>query len=997
MSKIIGSDVIHSQLGNIVRNPKASVRVALDLLENLTDGEVVMVDASNPFAYSLEMAAVSTSYGLLEAEALARRLYPSMAKTQEDIYLHMADEDYLDRFATPAETVIGFVMPLQEVLGKAVPIYDGTGAKALVIPRHTSVTVGNITLTLQYPVVIKVMFNGTISVTMDLTRKAPTFVPPTNIIRYIKQQIDGNDWIVIDVPVQQVKITSHVLQLTSFTGYAKTFSFDDQFYYARAFIQTRKGTWEEIHVTHQQQVYNANQPTVCLKVLNQSVEMYIPQIYYQNGLITGTVRLDIYTTLGKLDEDLGGADISTFKLKFTDLDTPLTEYSSPFTKFTNISAITRTAVRGGSSQLTFSELHRRVTARSTFTEGLPITQNQLGSMLRKHGYEMITNLDNITNRQYVATRQVDPPKNKTTVTGLGCSMQLVELTLSELGVNDIMFNMTKRATLKPSTLLIQDGHGVRLVSDERRDELRQIAKSTPDGIVNIVNNTQYHFTPFHYVFDMSLETFNVRPYYLSSPKIKSRFVFQQNDGLGLNLRSEQYGIHYNTDGSGYRLVLSLENNASINSFRADQIDIQLSYVIPESTKRAWLKGTLITPVDTVTGKPLNNQWYYAFDIHSTFDINNHNLMDVIETGFPLGLTQEFDVLMVVKDYLPTEATFGDIDLIVSKPTINNYDPYSTYIGASQEKITVEFGVSLDHLWRRSRTVVDEGEYRRYEEDVMEYWTKDFYKTDASGNIEISYNYETSEIITTKIHSAGDPILDPEGNPVFRHRKGDIMLDSFGEPIPLKGTVELKRQVDLFLVDGRYFFADNESSVSYLNESLNTITSWINNDIANMQKRCLERTDLYFYPRNTTGMVDVIVGDGTMVRLKADQSLRVIYTLRKEKYKNTEIRESLVNNTASLLDQALNTIQRTGGGVLTKNAIVSLMKELLKDDIVDLELKGFLGDQYQAVLLSDVSSVPTIGKRLVTLSNLTLQVRDDVDVDFEILDQDKISPYTSFHR
>ena len=58
------------------------------------------------------------------------------------------------------------------------------------------------------------------------------------------------------------------------------------------------------------------------------------------------------------------------------------------------------------------------------------------------------------------------------------------------------------------------------------------------------------------------------------------------------------------------------------------------------------------------------------------------------------------------------------------------------------------------------------------------------------------------------------------------------------------------------------------------------------------------------------------------------------------------------------------------------------------------MTGFLGDQYQAALSNDVSSMPTIGKKLVPLSNLTLQVQDDVSVDFEILDAEIIMPYTA---
>lgn len=993
MATTISSDEIISQLPTLIRSPRATVRLGLDLVENLTNGETVIVDPSNPFVYALEMAATLTGYNLIESEALGRRLYPSMAKTQEDVYLHMADEDYLNRFATPAETMIGFIMPLQEIYGKAVPLQDGSGARALVIPRHTSVTVGDLTFTIQYPIVIKVLYNNTLTINFDMTNKAPTYVPVTNVIRWSKSQIDNNDWLVIDVPVQQVKIISQVIQLVSFSGYSKSYTFDDQFYYARAYIPVAGGGWKEISVTHQQQIYNPNVPTVCLQVYNTSVQMYIPQIYFQNGSITGTVRLDIYTTKGKMSENLGMVDVSSFKVKFTDLDSGLTDYSTPMQRFANISAITRAPVEGGSNPITFTELLTRVTARSTFTEGLPITTNQLGSALKSEGFDTITTLDNVTRKQYTATRQVDPPKDKTTVTGLGCSIQLIDFTIDELDVDPIVYTSTKRAMLKPTTLFIHDKSGIRVLSREERDALLAVAAASPDGIANIVNETQYHYTPFHYIFDMTQNTFGVRPYYMTSPVVQTRYVYQQNVALGLNIRSDKYGVEYQRNGSGYKIGLTLESNASINSFTAEQVALQMSYLVPDSTKRAWLTGTLVTPVDPTSGKPVENRWEYIFDVPTDFDINNQHQMDITSTGFPVGLVQEFDLIVTLKDFLPNDATFGDIDTIVSYENIVNYDPMSTYIGATQEKITIRFGDFLDHLWRRSRTIVDSIEYRRYEEDVPEHWTRDFYKPGPNGLVEFTYDYDTSELKTTKLHSAGDPVLDPDGKPVLRHRKGDIMLDQDGDPIPVKNEIELARQVDIFLVDGRYYFATNDSTLNYVDESLDTTTDWIINTISVLARRTIEMVNLFYYPKSSNGMIDVIVGDGTMATVKADQSLRVIYTLRKEKYKNAEIRENLTKVTPSLLLQAFETLQRQGGGVLTKNDITALLKNLLKDDVVDVEVLGFLNDQYTAVLLSDVSSVPSIGKRLVTLSNLTLQVQDDVDVEFNVLDKEVIGPYT----
>ena len=221
-----------------------------------------------------------------------------------------------------------------------------------------------------------------------------------------------------------------------------------------------------------------------------------------------------------------------------------------------------------------------------------------------------------------------------------------------------------------------------------------------------------------------------------------------------------------------------------------------------------------------------------------------------------------------------------------------------------------------------------------------------------------------------------------------------MLDQDGRPIPVKDITEIVREIDLFFVDGRYYFATDNATLTYMDSSLNQVTNWIENELADAGRRCLERTDFYFYPKMSNGLIDVIVGNGEMARLKADQAINIRYVLRKEKHKNSEIRDNLTKRTPSMLLQAFKALQRTNNGILTAGDICSYLKALVKEDVVDVRMTGFLGDQYQAALSNDVSSMPTIGKKLVPLSNLTLQVQDDVSVDFEILDAEIIMPYTA---
>lgn len=990
MKNTIPSTALSNSIDAVIRNPNAMQRITLDLLESLTGGEIIPVDPNNPFVYINEVAAVMASTGLDRVEAGIRKLYPSMAQNEDDLYRHMATPDFLNRFAKPGSTTIGFVMQLSDVIGRAVPLNDGTGARALIVPKHTQIQKDNLYFTLQYPLVIKVLFNGTLSIYLDTSEELLNWTVLTNSVPWREVTLETNqDILLIDVPVQQVRISSQIIQVTSFTGFSRNISFDDQFHHARAYIKNRTtNQWDEITVTHTKQIYDSKTPTVCLRVLNGSVDVYIPQIYFANGSIRDAIRLDIYTTLGPVDMDITELGGDNLRLKFVDLDNgELQKYSAPLDAFSMFAAFIRSRIAGGSSPVTFLELRRRVVSRSVVTAGLPITPNQMGSALYDMGFEMNTTLDNITDRQYTAIRAVDPPADETTVTGLGCSIQLVSLTLQELTDSGMVIDTPRRVVITPGTLFkVYDGY-IKIVPKDEYDRIIDMTQTSPDGTANLVNSEQFYFTPFHYVLDTTNELFTVRPYQLNAPVVDSSMLFQQNDSLGVDIRSESYTIGMNPDGSGYSLFVTLKPNASLKMIPVEKITAQLSYNPKDSTKRAFISGSFISPIET-NGRPVGDKWIYRFDLDSNFDVNAQDQLMITNTGYPVELIHEMDVVFVVENFQPQGAQPSDIDTIISIDHIPGYSYLNTYFGLTQEKVRVEFGKHLKNLWRRSRTLFETIEYQTYPEDVPSYYTQDMYLRDKNGNIITKYDFDTSQIVQTITHKKGDPVVDVEGKPVLKHRKGDYVLGPDQQPIPLQTDRNLGRELDLFLVDGRYFFATNEATQNYLKKALDQIVTWITEDIAHLSQRCLERTDLYFYPKSSVGLIDVIVGDGTKVRLPADQKFTVKYTVRKDKYNNPEIRDNLRDSAAKTILSALTSLEKVTGGAITKNDIISTIKNLHRDDVIDVELGGFLDDRYNAALITDMSSIPSIGKKLVTMSNLTLQVQDDVTVEWEILDADK---------
>lgn len=984
MAAISTKDMMEQQ-ALVIRDPNNMQILALDMLENITDGSVVVVDASNPFAYMLEVQGTSASTAVTECESIMRQHYPGMALANGDIYRHMADGDYMNRFSKPGMQTQAIVMTRQELIGKSVPVDDGTGSRRLVIPKHTSFTVDNVTFTMQYPVVITVLNTGNISVKIDDSEISPLYRLSTNDLAWDIVDTGEDTYFIVEFPVPQMTLTSTVIQLNSFTGFSSTYSYEDYFLYARAYMRNRDGVWVEISTQHNGTVYDPNKPTVCLTVLNQSLSVYIPQIYYANGTISDSVRIDIYTTKGPVNLDFTGTEPASFRYQFRDLDREtLSVFSTPLNSFTALATYARTVCEGGAGPITFAELKRRFTNRSVTTAGLPVTNNQLSSALKDVGFDLITTLDNITNRQFTATRDIPPPADVSTVTGLGCCIQLAELTLTDLGRSNTVIDNGERLTITPATLFENVNGNLEIVSNQALSDLRNLALTNPDGIANTVNARQFYYTPFHYVLDASLDSFRVRPYLMTSPEVLTRNLFQQNESLGVDIRSSGYGIAVADDGHGYSVFVQLNANPSIRAFTADRVSLQLSFTSKNSTKRAWFTGKLITPIDSATNQPVDQVWRYQFDIKTDFDLDRNHQLRLTDSGFVVELEHQFDLVVVLKNFQPTGSGVGDIDQIVSVNHIPDYDYLSTYIAASQEKMSIRFGQYLKHLWKRSRTAVATMEYLTYDKDVPNTYSKDIYEM-AGQFIKVTYDYETQKHITHKLHSKGDPIYTADGQIDIKHRKGSLIYDEVtGEPIPKLGGRDLTRLIDLFLLDGRYYFATNDSTTSYVKDSLDTVSSWITKDMVMFQQRLIERTELYYYPQASVGLIDVIVGNSVMLRMNSNTRLIVTYTLPTDKQDNAEILSTLKKNTPTTVLNAIKALIRVNGGVITKNDLNSTVKRLAGNEVLDVNVEGYFPEGYSSMLVTDVTSVPSIGKKLVALSNLTTQVQDDVEVQFNVL-------------
>ena len=977
MTTQYNSSGLKDQILKLRANPSRIQQYMIRLLEKLNNDEIIVLDATNPAIFCLESAVVMSCANITDSESKLRRLYADMANTPEELYLHMADVDYLGVYSTPALTNVTMMFDLDEILQKAVPETSVTGTKKITIPRYTKVTVADVDLSLLYPIDIKVMPHGGFNITFDTNEISPIGRVETNLLDWFIEIVDGIKYLNISTPFYQLNIERFVASVNAVSGFTREYAFNDLYFYTRAYIQDSLGTWSEIKTTMTDLVYNKNVPTLVLKVLNNSIKVTIPQIYLNNGLILDSVRIDIYTTKGPLNINLQNYLPSSYTHDWVPLDNNLSDkFSAPLKTLSTLAIYSSGNLSGGSKGMTFSELKNIVTSRSTVTEGLPINEKQLNRSVEDLGYKIVKNIDNITDRQFLATRSLPAPEDGFIVTNMGLNVTTLETNFLALKQRDTVTSSTFRLTIKPQTLYrLADGVLDVLPSSET-NSLTALQRTNPAELVNILNNNTYLHSPYYYVFDIKSTEILPRVYDMDSPTIRSRYFFQDNPSVGIRLGVGEYIIANADTKDGYILEIRLDIGDVVKSLGPDFINVQLSYIGRDEPTRYYIDGYLVSNINPANNKPYNDQYVYHFKIETQYDIDDLDGLIPIPYRSPVNLTHEFDIVTTVRDYNPdNNIVVSDIDNIVSAENFANYNPNSTYIGVNQSKVTIRFGQRLEKLWTKTRTVVDRRQLQTYEDDIQSRYIKDVYELDTNGTIKIAYNSDSGFVTRNKLHSVGDLMYDTTGEAIFAHMRGDPILSDDGEPIYKQGGDGLSRQIDLFLVDALYYFANTNNVIEYTKYCTNLVTEWITRDMDIISNQLLDRSEIFYYPPVSVGLIDVNADDDKVIKVNSKQSLHVKAYLTQINYRNAPLREALSNTITNTVQSVLS------GRTVSVDAMLEKLRIIAGDNVISFEVRGFLDDNYRTASLLNDTMTFALGKRATVLPNLTIDIKDDIVIDF----------------
>lgn len=960
-------------------NPSGMVRALLETTTDITDGKVVIANAANPWTNLLESMVATSALTIEQLTVLHRGQFQTLSTSYDDLYRHLADEDYLNCFSSPASATFTVGMSYLDIQNAVLPV-SGKDYSMVVIPRDAEFRAGNITFTIQYPIEIKLYNNGLLLISYLNDKVNPVGGITNNIINYWSTFLSENErWVFFNISPIQYEIRSFTSTCEKSITFEETYALNDQFYFARAW---HRGTqtnnqWLELPTTHSDSVFDPYRTTVVLRIEENNITAWIPSVYITNSLVGSEVRIDIYETKGSLYTDFSKLTPEDFSYDFKAIDAAdETVYVSALS---NISCyvISKDLVSGGKNALTFEELRERTVNDANGSQEIPISPAQIRAKAENNGFKLVAEVDTLTNRIFLAQRSLPKPLNKKLLTSANIGINTTQ-------INAEMFTPENVSNYKA----VLNGSRLTLLSGMLLEHINGITKVIPlseqpvlsnnQFVIDDINNRKLLYTPFYYVLDSTSQEFSLRAYHLDDPYM-SRLNFQSmNQTLRLAVNTESYSIAKTA--TGYLVTLKTRSGPFYKAAADSAVGVYLSTIPVGEDIEVFFKGRLKNPYKANDN---GEEREYEFEIHTNHDVNESNQITLTNAVYfdrvirkaTVELDQNWSILhvttQVAVDYTPSE-----LDV--------KYETYTALSGASNarekisthEHIQITLGSVLSNLWSRSRTLAGDIQYVIQANDVPLIAETDIYEKNADGT---EFSIVDNEVVwNRKIFSVGDPVTNSDGVPLYKSRKGDYVLDSAGNPIPLS-NIGFNREVDLLVIDGRYFYATEQAYVDYRKEIAKTIASWITDELITIQKNLLDKTKVFFYPETTLGSVSVKPNRETIVHIGSEQTIDIVFDVDDLVFNDLSLRKLLVNATIQIVDDYLKS------STVNISELHDKIKAYVGKSAYGLTISGLGGSaNYRMLVVEDKHSTMCVKKTLSVQADGTTIIVENVNVKFNVI-------------
>lgn len=965
---IVPIEELKSKLEIYKYNPTLMQRVILDTLSEITDGKVNIVDPTNPFIFLLEASTVNTSLFIQENYLNLRRQYPSLSQSQDDVYLHMCDKDYIGRFATAGKCIFTIAVSYKDLSNAP---YDASidGTK-LTIPKDSEVTIDNIKFTLNYAIDIIRHTNGMIKVQYTTSEQNPLQPLSMSLINYTaRKNVDEDVWIFFDVELLQTEIKSTTFPIEFGAIFNKTIPFSDKYTYCRIYYKNDNtlDKWKEIKTTHNPMVYDISDPTAILQLYQNELKITLPSVYTNTEIISGELRIDIYTTKGNFTIDLSNYKLSAFGNTLRAFDeSEITQHTISLSNSSYL-IFSDKICTGGSDGISVSELRNRVINNSTGDRQLPISNVQLEAYVNNQGFNLIKNIDLVTNRVFLATRKLPEPNNRKIITPATMGLTSTVINSTTLIDNDNVTENFKSYTIKSNSVFKLDNGILKLLTNSENSYLNSL---TQYNLMVNMNSNEYYYNPFYYVYDESnADDYSLRAYHLDQPVVNYISFLDQNNTLQLAVNSNNVTVQKLND--SYKITVITKSGGFYKQLADNRVALQLAYYPNGEKHLAYINANLV-------GRTDDDERIYEIHLMNTLDINKDNELsidnsvmfttDVVDAK--INLTHKFYLIhstdSVTSSYLPSS-----IDDYVGKVLLTD-----SFKGITKEELSISLGYPLEQLWTKIRPIISDVIYKRYTDDIPLLYDRDIYDVDPVTGSIFTVN-EFNEVVYNIKHKINDPVLDDEGNVIYKHKAGDVVLTNDNEPV-IEHVVSVNSEVDLLLVDAKYLLANNIVYKEYRDSIANLVYTWCSVNIASIQKLLLEQTKIYYHPSTTFSDIKVIVNKEKIQNMSSSIFFKIRLYIKNNITMGNDLKESVNTGIIEMVDEYLT------NRVLSTDLLAEAIKERYNTVVDSVQIKGINDDATLYMLeIQEEHKRFNLRKKLVLENDNNIYIQEDISIEYVI--------------
>ncbi len=953
-------DIVNNMF-NLHATPISIKQIALNALGLVLD-EVDIVDGTNAFTFLLEAGATMSCANMLKSDSVTRQLYGKLAMYDLELYRHLSDKDYIGRFASAGKSAVKLALPLNDVLKYAVYLAGETTTRYITIPRNTIFKVNGAPMGTCYPINIEILPFNVIQCRYDISEINPLYTLDTNILKNRIVTIRNIEYLEISIPVLQFDVSSNTYPLSGFVDFTQKIYFGDSFYFARVYVNNGTGIWTEVNTTHSPIIFDNQKPTAVLKVADGVLYVSFPDVYISNGSISGAVRVDVYTTLGDMNLDLSLISSTKFSMTWDEAVKYIDTTSvAPLNKVNDLLCYSDSMLLGGRNGKTFTELKEQVIYHTTAALA-PIRPSDIDIGLKTLGYSVSKYIDSVTDRLYVASKDL-PLRTRNGLTTPVLASNTNVIIMPKWGTKggsyrqSIAAHQTNRVTVKPNAIYSIDSGNVSLLNDH---ELTAIQTMSLADLCTYINAAKYTYSPFHYVLDYSYKTPVTRAYSLITPTISGRSFEDSNKIINYNITTDSATVAFN-DGT-YTLMLSAVIPNGLKN-----IHCQLRYIDTANDIVLYLNSVGVIYDSTAE---------FTFTLTSSLDIDRHDTIEFINfinslninTAVNLQLETVFEVFYLVDGVKTTAPTLFDDKFLLS-------NIMASVIGATYETITVTFGNRLNNLYVPTVEQLVPPMPLTHQQTVYSKYTDIVYEKDNNGYSRYTVDSHGGVAFIVK-HNIGDTVLGSDGQPIILHNIGDPIVDSFGNALTAVSEENSKYQIGITMFNAKYKFAKASSTVAYRDAIPNVIKGYLENEIIPAAGKLAERTELLYKPMGLADIINVVL-DGTQTTyISSALHFNVVYYVTDKIRDDNNIQKRITELTRNIISMYL---------TLNQIAISAIQKALLDiqiEGIINVQIVNFLDNNVSLVTILDKGAAFTIDEVLTVLPDGTLDVKDLVDIRFK---------------